>query len=349
MNEQIMRQLNNGVKINPFMSHSNTSKPSPLSNRTRQVLDYMRLNQRTVAEPTQATTKLDKINEYPLSRQMRYFGAWSVDQWEHAAIMLKDTGLDERVIKTYKDEFISLLHEDFESGKAYEYADDWFKSFPAGGYFNPIRYKSLYQDEMNIAHRVEEYIQCGEKHPVINGLLSYPKPDNFDHTFVKNGGAYIVTYPTDSKIHDLLKSQVYDISNCVAEMIGEDEYAEHGQRVFVTDSYDYGDSVSACAVLYSDFETDTTYLLMNSTKNAITEAIPMEYWHDARISVATEPYSVTKGEIELAKTYLSVTPQQAKTYNLPKQQKENISLKESLSPTEYRDKMLDNHDNYDFV
>lgn len=306
MNELIEKQLNNGTTNNPFLSHCNISRPSPLSPRTKQVLNFMQLNQREISPPIQSNKNIDKINQYSKNRQMRYFGAWSLDQWDRAAIMLKDMNLDERVIKTYKDEFIDTLHQDFESGVAYEYADDWFQSFPNGGFFNPVRYNNLYSDEIGIAHRIEEYIQCGEKHPAINGLLSYEKPKQYDHTFLKNAGAYIITYPTESDIHDILESQVYDIGENVAEMIGEDEENKHKQRIFVTDSFDYGDSISTCAVIYSDFDTDTTYLLNNSVKNAIVEAIPVDYWKDSRLSIGKKPYSVTKGELEMAQCNLCV-------------------------------------------
>lgn len=293
-------QLNSGVIPNPYIADCDKSKPAPMADRTTQILYAMRTGNH-IPEPQRSDNNLVSASRYPKPRHERYFAAWCLDQWERVAVELKrgEFALDERVIKTYKNDIIQALYDDFESGKAYLYVDDWYKSFPNGGFFNPVRYENFYKDEMNIAHRVEEHIQCYETHPAIQMLLnSKNRPSDFDHSFVENGGMFVINYPTDSDVHELLEKKVFEIDDDIAERIGEPEGMGYGQRVFVTRGYGYGDGVSTCAVLYDGFDTELKHMLPGSVKNAITEAIPMHYWRDPRLYIDTEPHKVTYGEME---------------------------------------------------
>lgn len=314
MNERILKELNNGQTTNPFISHCSKSKPAPYSKRTREILNAMMTS--GLPKPELRNSKLQNANEYSKNRQMRYFGAWTLDQWDYAAQILRTdklAPLDEATIEKWKDDFISLYHDDFDNGTAYRYIDDWYSSFPKGGYFNPIRFKSLYGDELAIAHRVEEHIQCGYGTPAIAGLMSYADKSNFDHAFVHGGGAYVVTFNPNSKIKDILQSQVDDIDDYIADELGEDESINNKNRIFVTDCRMLNNGKETCAVIYNGFDTDAEYTLAACAKGAILNVIPMDYWKVSQFEISTNPFKVTKGEIDLAKKYLQTTTYE--TYN----------------------------------
>ena len=304
MNEQIVEQLNGGHFENKYLYYSKKSKPTLLSPRTQQTLNYLLLGYEKKPNPQIAKEHLQEVNETSNIRQMRYFGAWCLDQWDYAAKHLQKTGYSKEAINDLKDDFISALHEDFTSGVAYEYADDWYQAFPDGGHFNPMRYQHLYCDEKHIAHLVSEYIQCNFVHPAIASLMSYPKPDPFNHTLLKHGGSITLNYPSESNVRDILASMTNELDMYVAENIGEDESIRRDKRVFVTDSIEYTDGRSTCAVLYDSFDTVEKNYLASSMRAAIMEHIPLDYWQKYSINVAVEAGKVTQGEMDMARLYL---------------------------------------------
>lgn len=337
MNDIINKQMNFGTRINIYRASCDKSKPAPMSKRTMQILNYMRLGYPSVPEPVHADSKLSAINKYPKSRQMRYFGAWCLDQWDHAANELRKTNLDEYVIKGYKDEFISILHDDFDSGKAYEYADEWYHSFPSGGYYNPYRFGMIYEDESEITSKVTEFVKCRLGHPAVANFMKNNKPDHFDHTLSLTDGGVLVAYKADSDVHDSLVSHVGEMDKYVSELIGEDENAKNGQRIFVTDSVlsDQQNNLDTCVVYYSGFVTYEPELLMSSVKAAISEAIPMERWRDSNVMIDTNKVCVMRGQIDMCRKYLG--NQDAANdiiMDLPKEFSDEF-LNEALVPNEF--------------
>jgi len=312
MNEKITSQLDNGTIANPFTSHCKKSWSSRESQRVMHMLLYLRTGLTEPQKPTQHIERLDKVKAVSTNRQLRYFGAWSLDQWDYAAEKLRQMGHDESEVDTYKDDFISLLHKDFESGLAYEYADEWYQSYPDGGFFNPIRYKSLYANEIPTAHAVEEHLQCKLYQPAVTGFMSFEKPMPFDHNFVKNAGGLIVNYPDNLNIQDILAGQVSAIDEYAAEMIGEDESSKHGQRVFVTASKDYDGSMRQCVVYYAGFDTQEQNTLSTSVRNSITECIPTDYFRDHRVYIDIEPIKLMKGQLDMCEIYLAKEPKAMK-------------------------------------
>lgn len=347
LSAEIEKQLNNGFQSNRYLNNfeqSKISKLAPASQRMEQIAKCLCVDN-ILPDPIVSQKNLEKANVYPSSRHARYFGAWALDQFEHFSKRLKNTAvpLDESTIRSYKDDFLSILHSDFESGRAYEYIDEWYTAFPKGGYFNPARYRNIYPDEEGITHSVVEHMLCGYNKPIIAELLSYPTEQPFDHTFEINSGAFLIEYKTGSNIRDILDSEIYEIDEHVAEMLGEDESDSKKQRIFITGEHDYGNGISGCAVLYSGFETDAQISLIGYVKNAITESIPMDSWKSTRLSIKSEPLHVTKGEIAIAEKYLTVSEKNP-IFNIP--DKPVQTLNESLSPEEYRDKMLSQTDDF---
>lgn len=352
LSDEIEKQLNNGFKINQFLNEfdkSKISKLAPASQRMEQITKCLCVDN-ILPDPIHSQRNLENAAIYPKSRHARYFGAWALDQFEHFSRRLKNTSvpLDESTIRTYKNDFLSILHSDFESGKAYDYVDEWYTAFPKGGYFNPARYLNLYPDEEGIAYSVAEHMLCGYNKPIIAGLLSYPTEQQFDHTFESNGGAFLVEYKTGTNIREILNSQVYDIGECVSEMVGEDESTSKKQKIFVTDEHDYGNGISGCAVLYDGFETDAHLALIGYVKNAITESIPMDKWKSTRLSIKSEPLRVTKGEIAIAEKNLAVSSRNP-SFEIPSRPVQTEKLNEHLSPEEYRDKMLLQTESFNFI
>lgn len=353
LSDEIEKQLNNGFKINRYLNEfdkSKISKLSPPSQRMEQVAKCLCVDN-FLPEPTISQKNSYNANLYPASRHARYFGAWALDQFEHFSRRLKSEAvpLDESTIRTYKDDFLSVLHSDFESGKAYDYIDEWYTAFPKGGYFNPARYQNLYPDEEKIAYSVTEHMLCGYNKAIIAKLLSYPSEKQFDHTLETNAGAFLIEYRSGTDIRDILNNQVYDIDEYVSEMIGEDESTSKKQRIFVTEEYNYGNGISGCAVLYNGFETDASIALIGNVKNAITESIPMDKWKSTRLSIKSEPLRVTKGEITIAEDNLAVSPKNYAFDISLNQTKTEEALKEHLSSEEYRDEMLSQTESFNFV
>lgn len=311
MNELINRQLLFGTKLNTFRALCDKSKPVPTSPRVKQVLDYIRLGYPSVPEPMHCDTKLARVKEYPRSRQMRYFGAWCLDQWDHAADELRRSNVSEGYINRYKDDFISVLHDDFDSGKAYEYADDWYRAFPTGGYYNPIRYSMIYEDETDIANKVGEYLRCRLAHPAVADFMRYPKPERFDHTISEIDGGILVAYKHGSPVRDILADHVDSIDTYVSELIGEEEKS-HEQRIFVTDSVltDKTNDLDTCVVYFSDFNTYEPETLMSSVKAAVSETIPMEHWRKSGVMIDTKKVCVSYGQIKMCHMYLETREQQ---------------------------------------
>lgn len=350
LSNEIEKQLNNGVKVNKFVTDfdkSKISKLAPASQRTEQIAKCLCVDN-MLPEPIKSQKNLENAMIYPKSRHARYFGAWSLDQFEHFSKRLKNTvaPLDESTIRTYKDDFLSVLHSDFESGKAYEYIDEWYTAFPKGGYFNPSRYPNLFLDEESIAYSVSEYMLCGYNKPIIGELLTYPSNSQFDHTLEQDGGAFLVDYRTGSNIHDILNSEVYNIGEYVSEIIGEDESTSKKQKIFVTGEHDYGNGISGCAVLYHGFETDAHLALIGHIKNAITESIPMDAWRSTRLSIKSEPLRVTKGEMSIAEQNLAVASMNPRFDISSKQTHIKETLNENLSTQEHCNKMLSQTDDF---
>lgn len=329
MNEQIIEQLNGGHFENKYLHYSKKSKPTLLSPRMQQTLNYLILGYEKMPKPKESKEHLQDVMDVSKMRQMRYFGAWCLDQWDYAAKHLQKTGYSKEGVNEFKDEFISALHEDFTSGVAYEYADDWYQAFPDGGHFNPVRYQHLYDDEKLIAHLVSEFIQCNLAHPAIASLMSYPKPEPFNHTLLKHGGSITLNYPSDSNVRDVLASITNELDMYVAENIGEDESVKQGKRVFVTDSIEYADGRSTCAVLYDQFDTVEKNYLASSMRAAIMEHIPLDYWQKYSINVALEAGKVTQGEMDMARMYLQ--DEQSAVFNIQKQSVETTLNNQLLS------------------
>ena len=334
MNEQIVRQLNGGLYENKYLDYSTKSKPTLVSKRTNQVLNAVIFGNK-VQKPNVSQKNLQEVKNTSLIRQMRYFGAWCLDQWDYAEKHLYKQGYKKSTVKKIKDEFIDALHGEFTSGVAYEYADDWYQAFPNGGHFNPMRYGKLYADEKEIAHLVSEYIQCNHVHPAIASLMSHPKPSNFNHTFVKNGGSVTLNYPTESNIRDVLAADIESLDDSVAHMIGEHEdYKKDNKidrRVFITKSIEYADGRSTCAVLFDQFDSVEKNYLASCMRAAIMEHIPPDSWRSYTINVALDANRVTQGEMDMARMYLKDKPK-TKTYDVKKSKDEEFDaeLDESL-------------------
>lgn len=346
LSDEINKQLDNGTSGNYYvdMYGSKISKLSPMSKRTEQITECLCIDN-ILSEPVVSQTKLSDAKLYSNDRHARYFGAWALDQFEHFAKRLKDASVptDESTIRTYKDGFLSILHTEFETGKAYDYIDEWYTAFPNGGYFNPVRYKNLFSDEKDIAYAVSEHMLCGYNKAVIAGLMAYPMDKEFNHHMVPNGGAFLIQYKTGSDIRDILNSQTHDIEENISEMVGEDESMMNQQRIFVTDERTYNGGMSGCAVIYSDFDTDASLSLIGYVKNAITEAIPIEKWRTTGLTIKSEPLMVTRGEIDIAKEHLSsdMCYEPSAFSKLPEQEQRGQKLNEKLSPNEYQDDYVD--------
>lgn len=306
--QEIERQMKMGTRINPYMQYCSKSKPAPLSSRTGQILEYMRLGYSEVPEPEMKMNCIDEISKYMESRQMRYFGSWALDQWDYAADDMRRMGASEHDIQMCKDGFLSVLYHDFSTGKAFAYADDWYQSFPAGGYYNPYRFQMIYEDEFDIASKVTSYVKCRLAHPTVANLMNKPKPKDFDERLLLDGsGGIMVAYKSGSDVRDILVSKVNEIDNCVSEMIGEEEGIRHDQRIFVTDGVlsDKRNNLNTCVVYFHDFCTSEDNLLSSCVRAAISEAIPMDRWRTDSIMIDTNDMGVMRGQIDMCNMYLS--------------------------------------------
>ncbi len=308
LSDEINEQLNSGAYDNIYadLYGSKISKLAPKANRTEQIL-YCLFVDGFLSEPVISQTKLEEANRYSYDRHARYFGAWALDQFEHCAKKLRGgiAPSDESKIRTYKDDILSIYHTEFESGKAYDYIDEWYTAFPSGGYFNPVRYRKLYSDEKGIANAVSVHMLCGYDKTIISRLRSYPMYTEYDHHMLQRGGAFLLQYKTGSDIREVLYKQTPGIEEKVSEMAGENKDAMSQQRIFVTEEVAYTNGESGCAVIYSDFATSTNISLIGYVKNAITEAVPVERWRTTGLTINSEPLKVTQGEIDIARKYLA--------------------------------------------
>lgn len=341
-NEFINEQLTVGTSDNKYAGNKSVCKPAPASKRVDQLITHM-FSGSSLAEPVASQSHLYEATGYSPKRQARYFGAWALDQADHFVKKMKQmpVRLEESQIREYKQEFIAALHQDFESGEAMKYVDEWYASFPQGGYFNPARYEQLYEDEKDIASLVSEYMLCGYGRPAIAGLLSYGKHPSFNHSFVDAGGAFLITYKTGSDVQNMLSAQAIEISDHVSETIGEDEAYVGKQRIFVTDECDYGNGMSGCAVLYAGFDTMANVALVTHVRNAIASALPQEVWKDAnKLTIASQPLKVSVGEIDMAKQHLKAKGPAPISTLYQKPIDMTAKPDDSLDAKAYRDKML---------
>lgn len=304
--ELINERLKVGTIDNKYAGDRDVCKPAPASNRVDQLITHM-FTVTSLPDPVPAQQHLQDVAGYSYGRQARYFGAWALDQGDHFVEKMKHmpVRLEESQIREYKQEIIAALHHDFESGEAMKYADEWYMSFPNGGYFNPARYERLYEDEKEIADMVSEYMLCGYGRSPIASLLAHGKHLGYNRAFVDAGGAFMINYKTGSGIRDMLASKVIEISDSVSETIGEDEVYIGLQRIFVTEECDFGTGFSGCAVLYAGFDTMKNISLITHVKNAIISVIPEEVWKEPnQLDIISKPLKVTVGEIDMAKKYL---------------------------------------------
>lgn len=337
----INEQLTVGMMANKYAGDAAVCKPAPVSKRVDQLINHMFSGSRLV-DPVVSQSHLADVEDYSRTRQARYFGAWALDQADHFVKKMKQmpVKLEESQIREYKQEFIAALHQEFESGEAMQYVDEWYNSFPQGGFFNPSRYEQLYADEKDITSVVAEYMLCGYGRPAIAGLMNYGKHPSFNHAFVDAGGAFLVMYKTGSNIQDMLAAQTIEISDHVSEIIGEDEAYIGKQRIFVTDECDFGTGMSGCAVLYAGFDTMADVSLVTHVKNAVTSALPPEVWKDAnQLKIISKPLKVSVGEIDMAKKYLKAKGPNISSASF-KQANMDVQPDDSLDAKAYRDKML---------
>lgn len=337
----INEQLTVGNADNKYSNDKSVCKLAPASKRVDQMINHM-FSGSSLVDPVVSQSRLQEASNYSHRRQARYFGAWALDQADHFVKKMKQMPirLEESQIREHKQEFIAALHQDFESGEAMKYVDEWYASFPKGGYFNPARYEQLYEDEKEIASVVAEYMLCGYGRPAIAGLLNYGKHPSFNHAFVDTGGAFLIMYKTGSGIQDMLSTQAVEISDHVSETIGEDEAYIGKQRVFITDECDYGNGLSGCAVLYAGFDTMANVALTTHVRNAVASALPSEVWKASNeLMIASKPFKVSVGEIDMAKKYLKAKPTET-VPSIKKTMDMNVQPDDSLDAKAYRDKML---------
>lgn len=301
MNQQI-ELLEDGNIRNYFLKLSDKSRPCPLSDRTNEILNYMRLSGYKLKEPSDKAKHKELVMAYSKDRQLRYFTAFAFDQFEYVEKILKDNkyvSFNQSMIETYKDEFVAIYQSEFESGIAMNYADDWYRSFPGGGFFNPIRYKNIYDDERNSVYRISVYMLCNESHPTISKLM---RDISFnDCVLVNDAGSIEITYSEKSMIPEILQANLKQMDNNIRKILGEAEATlESEQRLFLSEPYVYSNGVITRILLYNGFANGDAVSFGDHVRDTILDIIPPDEFRDQWVSISCKAYRVTKGEVDAA-------------------------------------------------
>jgi hypothetical protein len=159
------------------------------------------------------------------------------------------------------------------------------------------------------AEKLAKAKRAGRGNPVFQKLM----PGSLDGKFIGKTGKFTVEYPTGANVAQTLNAKVGDIADFADEQLGNDEYMDNKQRVFVSKELQKGNT-SICVVMYHGIAGDQNKEIAAAVKNAVRDAIP----YSTPLILGTNT-SVLNTELHLAKiNYPSCK------FDIPKQPNKNI-------------------------
>jgi len=181
------------------------------------------------------------------------------------------------------------------------------------------------------AQKIEEIYAKAKQTGRGNSLFHKLMPGDLDGKYMGKTGKFLVEYPSHTNIADILNSKVGEIADFVDEQLGNEDYDDIKQRIFISKELQK-ENTSVCAVMYHGIQGCQNKEISAAVKEAIRDAVPQP----PCISIG-KTYSVLNTELSNAELAYSSNDNATSKHKFSKTNKQDIkhaNLNESFAPTQ---------------